>query len=235
MALHKGYGQFCPVARTAEILGERWTPLVVRELLAGSVRFNDLQRGVPRMSSALLAKRLKSLEEAGVIERRGGARGGGTEYHLTKAGRELFPIVENMGLWAQRWLRHDLVADENLDPDLLMWDIRRNAVAGRREDKRRLVVRFTFEGVPRSRRFYWLVFERGEVDLCIKDPGFDVDLEVQASIKALTEVWLGHRTLDEALKAGEVRLEGTQHDVGAFRAWFALSTFAEAAERRQVG
>src|SRR5512146_1067620 len=101
MSERKGYGQFCPIALASEVLAERWTPLVIRELLMGSVRFNDLQRGVPRMSSALLARRLKEMQFAGIVERRRGASG--FEYHLTPAGRELFPIVEKMGLWAQRW------------------------------------------------------------------------------------------------------------------------------------
>ncbi len=124
MAREKGYGQFCPVARAAELLTERWVPLIVRELLSGSVRFNDLQRGVPRMSPALLSKRLKELEHGGIIESRPAPSGRGSEYHLTKAGAELSPILEGMGLWAQRWVRDDLVESENLDPDLLMWDIR---------------------------------------------------------------------------------------------------------------
>src|SRR6185437_13741280 len=115
MSQDRGYGQFCPVALAAEVLAERWTPLVIRELLMGSVRFNDLQRGVPRMSSSLLARRLRDLQFAGVIERRRGA-GGGWEYHPTPAGRELFPLLERMGLWAQRWLRHKLVDPTHLDP-----------------------------------------------------------------------------------------------------------------------
>jgi len=124
MAGKSSYGQFCPVALAATILAERWMPLVIRELLCGSARFNDLQRGVPRMSSALLSQRLKQLQFAGIVERLHGAAG--IEYHLTPAGRELFPVIREMGFWSQRWLRHDLVNTENLDPDLLMWDIRRN-------------------------------------------------------------------------------------------------------------
>ncbi|MGB6567951.1 MAG: helix-turn-helix domain-containing protein, partial [Xanthobacteraceae bacterium] len=164
MAKKKGYGQFCPVSLAAEVLAERWMPLVIRELLCGSVRFNDLQRGVPRMSSALLAQRLKQLQFAGIVERRRGA--GGFEYHLTLAGKELFPVVEKMGLWAQRWLRHDLVETANLDPDLLMWDIRRNVVGHAPPHDGRYVAEFQLSGVPISRRRYWLVFEHGTVDLC---------------------------------------------------------------------
>lgn len=222
-----GYGQFCPIALASEVLAERWTPLVIRELLCGSVRFNELQRGLPRMSSALLASRLKKLEFAGIIERRRAA-GGGMEYHLTAAGRELFPVVEKMGLWAQRWLRHELVETANLDPDLLMWDIRRNVVRHVQNRARRHVTEFQLSGVPIKRRRYWLVFERGRVDLCYKDPGYDVDLFVKATLRVLTQIWLGHVTIEEAFREDKLRLEGSAADVAAFRSWFALSMFAPA-------
>ena len=226
MGERKGYGQFCPIALAAEVLTERWTPLVIRELLCGSVRFNDLQRGVPRMSSSLLAQRLKDLQFAGLLERRRGD--GGWEYHLTPAGRELFPVVEKMGLWAQRWLRHELVATVNLDPDLLMWDIRRNVVSKIPADDRRRVTEFQLSGVPSNRRRYWLIFEQGHADLCYKPPGFDIDLTVQASIRTLTEIWLGHVTIEEAVRTERLRLEGSRRDAAAFRSWFALSLFAPA-------
>jgi DNA-binding HxlR family transcriptional regulator len=223
----KGYGQFCPIALAAEVLTERWTPLVIRELLCGSVRFNDLQRGVPRMSSSLLVQRLKALQFAGVVERRRGD-GGGWEYQLTPAGHDLFPVVEKMGLWAQRWLRHDMVEAANLDPDLLIWDIRRNVVSKIPAGDRRLVTEFQLSGVPSNRRRYWLIFEQGHADLCYKPPGFEVDLIVQSSLRTLTEVWLGHVGIDEAVRAERLRLEGSRRDVAAFRSWFALSMFAPA-------
>lgn len=227
MAEKRGYGQFCPIALAAEILAERWMPLVIRELLCGSVRFNDLQRGVPRMSSALLARRLKELQFAGIVERRR-RKGGGFEYHLTPAGRELFPVVEKMGLWAQRWLRHDLINSANLDPDLLMWDIRRNVVARAPPRDRRYVAEFQLSGVPISRRRYWLVFEQGVVDLCYRNPGFDVDLFVEASLRVLTQIWLGHIPIDQAVREGRLHLDGSRGDVATFRSWFALSMFAPA-------
>jgi DNA-binding HxlR family transcriptional regulator len=220
-------GQFCAIALAAEVLAERWTPLVVRELLCGSVRFNDLQRGVPRMSSALLARRLKELQFAGIVERRRGAAGG-FEYHLTAAGRELFPVVEQMGLWAQRWLRHDLVDTANLDSDLLMWDIRRNVAARPAPRDGRYVVEFRLSGVPMSRRRYWLVFERGVVDLCYRNPGFDVALFVAASLRLLTQIWLGHIPIDQAIRDGRLQLDGSRGDITGFRSWFALSMFAPA-------
>jgi DNA-binding HxlR family transcriptional regulator len=238
MVEKRGYGQFCPIALAAEVLAERWTPLVVRELLCGSVRFNDIQRGVPRMSSALLARRLKELQFAGVVERRRGASGA-SEYHLTPAGRELFPVVETMGLWAQRWLRHDLVDKANLDPNLLMWDIRRN-VAGKLPPRdARYVVEFRLSGVPVDRRRYWLVFEQDAVDLCHRDPGFDVDLFVDSSLRTLTRVWLGHTPIREAIRDDRLRLYGSRSDIAAFRSWFVLSMFApagaEAAKRVEPG
>jgi DNA-binding HxlR family transcriptional regulator len=228
MAETRGYGQFCPIALAAEILAERWMPLVIRELLCGSVRFNDLQRGLPRMSSALLAQRLKRLQFAGIIERRRGDGGSAMEYHLTVAGRELFPVIETMGLWAQRWLRHDLFDTANLDPDLLMWDIRRTVAAHAPKRARRLVVEFQLSGVPITRRRYWLVFEPGAVDLCYRDPGFDVDLFVEANLRVLTQIWLGHVALKQAIDDGRVRLDGTRAEMAAFSSWFALSPFAAA-------
>jgi DNA-binding HxlR family transcriptional regulator len=227
MAENKGYGQFCPVALAAEVLAERWTPLIIRELLMGSTRFNDLQRGLPRMSSSLLAQRLRQLQFAGVLDRRHG-EGGGFEYQLTPSGRELFPIIEGMGLWAQRWLRHELADLTNLDPDLLMWDIRRNVLKHVQVERQRHVAAFQLVGAPINRRRYWLVFERGSVDLCYKDPGFDVDLFIEADLRTLTEIWLGHVTIDDAVRKHLLRFEGARRNVAAFRSWFTLSMFAPA-------
>jgi DNA-binding HxlR family transcriptional regulator len=231
MARIKGYGQFCPVSRAAEILAERWTPLVVRELLCDSTRFNDIQRGVPLMSSSLLSRRLKALENAGIVDRQPieGARG--NEYHLTEAGRDLSPLVDGMGLWAQRWVRDDLVREENLDPTLLMWDVRRNVIAEEIPVERRYVVRFEFRGMPHNRRRFWLVFDTDGVDLCMRDYGFEVDLVVAAQVKPLVQVWLGHVPMAQAIRDGQLQLEGTARDARAFSKWFALSTFAEAGRR----
>jgi DNA-binding HxlR family transcriptional regulator len=224
----KIYGQFCPVAQAAAVLTERWTPLVVRELLCGSVRFNDLQRGVPRMSSSLLSRRLKDLENAGVLERRRAGKTG-YEYHLTAAGKELFPVIETMGVWAQRWMRDENVVAEKLDVSLLMWDVRRRADAGRlRKAGDRYVVEFQFTGPIQGHRRYWLVFDQGRVDLCYKDPGFEIGLYVISPLRTLTRVWLGHVTLAEAQRSGGLRFDGSARDIAAFRSWFALSLFAPA-------
>ena len=223
MSVKKGYGQFCPIALATEVLAERWTPLLVREMLCGSVRFNDLQRGVPRMSSGLLSKRLKDMEFAGLLERRSGA--GGIEYHLSDAGRALFPIVEQMGAWAQVWLRHKIVADENLDSDLLMWDIRRRITADAIPNATRYVVAFQLSGRPLRSR-YWIVAESGHIDLCYKDPGFEPHLTIESDLPTLTSIWLGHVSLPAAERTGRLRLHGGREDRGAFHKWFALSMFA---------
>ena len=229
----KGYGQFCPISRAAEILAERWTPLVIRELLCGSVRFNELQRGVPKMSSSLLSRRLKELEYAGIIDRRLRVNGGrGYEYHLTEAGKELMPVIMGIGEWAQRWSRDDLTAPENLDSEMLMWDVRRAVLADQFPDDRRTVVHFDFTDAPSAVRRFWLVFDQGTADLCAKDPGFDVDLYVYAKVRSLVENWLGHVPIAKSRKAGDLRLEGSRAQISKFSSWFCLSIMAPAGQER---
>jgi len=167
------------MAKAAEIVAERWTLLIIRELLAGSTRFNDLRRGVPKMSPTLLSRRLKELEAAHVIERRElKSEKGVFEYHMTESGKDLRPVVEAMGFWGQKWVEASLSL-KNLDPSLLMWDMRRNLNPIPLPDGR-TVIQFLYRELPQSKRSWWLVIEsRGEVDLCWSDPGFDVDLDVQ--------------------------------------------------------
>lgn len=228
MARDKGYGQFCPVAMAAEILAERWTPLVVREILCGSARFNDIQRGVPRMSSALLSKRLRELEHAGIIDRQPAPEGRGSIYRPTPAGQELLPILLGMGNWAQRWKRDDLVDDDKLDPDLLMWDMHRRVDGSPIPDDRRFVIQFQFAGMPANRRLYWLMFERGEIDVCMKHPGFEVDIYVNCPMRTMARVWLGHESMDAALRRDELQLDGSPGDIALFKSSLELSVFAEA-------
>lgn len=226
MAGQRGYGQFCPVSRAAEILTERWVPLIVRELCCGSTRFSQLQSGIPRMSPSLLSQRLKQLEQAGIVVRRRPPSGAGWEYLLTQAGQELFPIIEGMGRWAQRWVRDDLVAKENLDPTLLMWDVHRNVALAGIPTAPRYVTRFEFPDMKSAFRRYWLVVDDGEVDLCLKDPGFAMQLSVTARLRRLTEIWLGYVSIDQARRDGTLRLEGETPDIAAFPRWFGLSPFA---------
>ena len=214
-----GYGQFCPVAKASEVLAERWTPLVVRELLCGSHRFNELQRGVPLMSRSLLAKRLRELERAGVVERRG------AEYHLTEAGEELRPIIMGLGAWGQRWARSELPRAD-LDPRLLMWDMQRN-IETEALPTHRVVVRFRFtDPAPGLPRVTWLILDRDQVDVCYKDPGFDVDLVVAGRLRALVEVWMGDTSMSAVIRARELLVEGPRDLVRAFPGWLRRSIFA---------
>ena len=215
------YGQFCPVARAAEVFGERWTPLVVRELLCGSTRFNEIRRGVPRMSTTLLAQRLRKLEEIGVIERANGA----AEYQVTAAGEELRPIVMALGYWGSRWIGSRLKR-EQLDAGFLMWDVRRFARRELFPQERRIVVQFRFSDARQGERAWWLVVENGEVDLCRDDPGHEVTLIVESTVRALTEVWTGDLLPEQAVKRGEVRVLGAARDARNVWRWIGASVFA---------
>ncbi len=209
-----GFGQFCPVAKTSELIGERWMPLILRELMCGSSRFSEIQRGVPLISPALLSKRLTQLETARVITRT--RNGAGSRAELTEAGWELYPIIEAMGVWGQRWARSSYSADE-LDPALLMWDMRRMLKAeGLRPA--RTVVEFRFRQAPARKSLYWLVVD-GDVDLCMVDPGLPIDLHVNANLRALTEVWMGDRLMSDAVNAGLITMDGPLPLLKRFPDW----------------
>lgn len=221
-----GYGQFCPVAVASEIFAERWTPIILRELLAGSEHFNEIHRGIPRISRALLATRLRQLEQAGVISVEPLETGRGSRYRLTEAGQELRSAIEALGRWGQRWTAR--VDPRRLDPGFLMWNLRRR-VALDRLPPRRLVLCFRFTGATapgRSRRAYWLLLEPSGADLCDKDPGFEVDLYVEAQLEAVVKVWLGDLTFDHVLRRGELQLFGPPELARAFPSWWLLSPFA---------
>lgn len=222
------YKQFCPVAMSAEILCTRWTVVLLRELVAGSTRFNDLRRGVPRMSPALLSQRLKELEAAGVIERTESRREPAVhEYHLTAAGRELEPIIEAFGVWGQRWIDSDLSL-QHLDPQLLMWDMRRNLDPTPMPPKRS-VVQFKYPELPAPQRDYWLIVApEEEVDLCSVDPGHDVDLYVSCDLRTMTAIWMGHDTVRAALGGNRLLLTGDRKLATDMQTWLGLSPFAKA-------
>jgi DNA-binding HxlR family transcriptional regulator len=225
-----GYGQFCPVARGAELFAERWTPLIVRELLRGPAHFNELRRGLPRISRSLLVDRLTTLERAGILERRPTANGHGHEYRLTKAGQELDAVVDALGSWAYKWISRDLRPD-NLDPALLMWVIERR-IRVENLPQQRVVVHFRFRRL--LAHAYWLVLERPQVDLCFTDPGFGVDLFVDAEVKALTQVYLGHLTVAAAVRNGDVMLKGAPAYRRAFASWIGVSPYARDRVRSRV-
>ena len=201
------------------MLTERWTPLVLRELaLTGSRRFNDIQRGVPLMSSSLLSKRLRQLERAGIIERRQRSVGKGSEYHLTPAGEELGPVFAQLGVWSERWLRRPIF-EETPDTGLLMWWVR-TTVRTDALPAGRSVIHFRFRGAPEKLRYFWLVLP--EADLCLSDPGFEIDVTVRSDPKTLTAVWMGDLRLAEALQSGAIELEGRRELVRSFPKWFGL-------------
>jgi DNA-binding HxlR family transcriptional regulator len=227
--MRKGYGQFCPVAKGAEVLAERWTPLVVRELLEGSTRFNDLHRGVPLMSRSMLSLRLKQLEDVGVVTRKNG--GQGTEYHLTEQGREFAPIIHMLGEWGQRWYRTNF-GDDELDVSLLMWDIHRK-VHPEHFPSGRTTVQFDFTGVPAGRRQWWLVSAISGVDVCPIDPGFEVDLHVTTQLRVLTQIWLGDVTYRIALTRGDIKLDGPRPLQRSFEQWLGRSGLADVKDARR--
>lgn len=223
------YKQFCPVAMAAEVLCTRWTIVLLRELMAGSTRFNDLRRGMPRMSPALLSRRLKELEEAGIVVRkrpRGGA--GIYEYHLSEAGRELEPIIEAFGIWGQRWIEKE-PSLQNLDAQLLMWDMRRNLDPAPMPE-RRSVIHFQYPEQPVSARTWWLVVEAdGEVDLCSIDPGFEVDLYVSTDLRTMTAIWMGYDTVRRA--ASRLHMSGDKKIAANMQTWLGLSPLAKVQKR----
>ena len=182
------YGQFCPIAKAMEVLDERWTLLVVRELLLGSRHFNELRRGNPKMSPALLSKRLRSLERAGVVRRTD--EGGRSSYELTPSGEELRPVVEALGAWGVRWVGE--LGEQDLDPHLLMWDVRRT-VPVESWPRRRTVLAFEFEDVAAKVGRWWLCVSGDDVDICDYDPGFEVDATITTSLRTMTEIWRGDR------------------------------------------
>jgi DNA-binding HxlR family transcriptional regulator len=225
------YNQFCPVAMAAEILGARWTLVLLRELVVGSTRFNDLRRGVPRMSPALLSKRLKDLETAGIVTRSPVVgEPGAFEYRLTEAGRELKPVIEAIGCWGQRWI--DIEASlEKLDPNLLMWDMRRN-IDPKPMPQCRNTIQVIFTDLPQTRRNWWLVVEPGqEVDLCSVDPGFDVDLYLSTDLRTMTEIWMGHTAIARAKEQGKLLITGSRQLEADLGSWMCLSPFARVEKR----
>jgi DNA-binding HxlR family transcriptional regulator len=214
----KGYGQYCPMAVACEVLTERWTPLVVRELLSGSRRFNDIRRGVPLMSPTLLSKRLRTLERSGIVDRVtvGGPRT--VEYRLTPAGQAIRPIVDALGAWGSEW-SDDLLDPANLDAAYLMWDLRRNVITAQLPSDR-VVAHFHLSGSSTNKSRFWLVFDEGRTDLCLTDPGFDVDLHIDCHVRVLVRYKLGMTEIAQAARTGELRLSGRRDLVRAFPTWF---------------
>ncbi len=225
------YKQFCPVAMASEILCTRWTVVLLREFVAGSTRFNDLRRGVPRMSPALLSQRLKDLEAAGIICRKASPTEPGVfEYHLTDAGRELKPVVEAFGIWGQRWIDTELSL-QHLDVSLLMWDMRRQLDPTPLPEKR-CTIHFEYPELSGPRRHWWLVVDKSFVDLCLLDPGNEIDLSVTGSLRSMTAIWMGVSTVEKEIEAGQLDIAGDPSLARSMQKWLGLSPFAK--ERNRV-
>ena len=242
--MRQAYGQFCPVALASEVLAERWTLLIVRELLAGARRFNDIRRGVPRLSATLLKQRLQTLEHAGVVEHRTAREVSGTEretsratrsasgeardalhssYCLTRAGLALKPIISAIGEWGQRWSRD--IGPEDLDPGWLVWAMHRRLNSAAMLPGR-TVIEIEFSDAPPKQRRFWLVHCDGHVDVCLKDPGFDTTVRVATRLRVFAEVWRGIRSLRDELRARTIQLHGSPAHCRAFPRWLLLSAYA---------
>jgi DNA-binding HxlR family transcriptional regulator len=225
----KSHGQFCSIARTLDLLGERWTLLVVRELLGGTTRFNDVRRGVPRISRTMLSARLRTLHDAGVVTRQPDEAGGPT-YTLTDAGRELAGVLRELGTWGQRWLPRTTPRVE-LDADLLLWDMRRRV----RLDAlpaAPVVVRVELSDVRGRAGVRFLLLRRSEVSLCAENPGFPEELSLRASLRTLTAWWRGDLSLAEARAEG-LLVDGRRERVRDFPRWFPRYAFADVAPARR--
>lgn len=220
------YGQFCPVAKASDIIGERWTVLILRELLLGTTRYNDFQRALSRISPTLLSKRLKMLEEKGLIVRKRPPGAKNYEYHLTACGRELEPMIEHLAVWGMRWARGQMT-DVELDVEFLMWDLQRRLQTERLPEGE-TVICFEFDELERFKR-WWLVACQDQVDLCSENPGKEVDLYINSTVRDLALVWRGDVPMVEALRNQSIRTHGNVHLARTIRDWLGICLYAEVA------
>tara|TARA_R110000782_G_scaffold33095_3_gene80207 strand:+ start:698 stop:1405 length:708 start_codon:yes stop_codon:yes gene_type:complete len=219
-----GYGQFCPVAKATEIVGEKWTLLILRELLLGTTRFNDFQRAMSRMSPTLLAKRLRQLEQAGIVIRKKISGQRGYEYRLTAAGKELAPVVEVLAIWGMRWARSQLTDDE-LDVEFLMRELQRRLQTEHLPDGQ-TVICLIFDELKKHKA-WWLLIDDDTVDVCTEDPGRDVDLYLNSSVRAVVEVWEGDLEVRTALRSGAIKAHGPRHLVRTLPDWFGVCLYKD--------
>lgn len=217
------YGQFCPVAKSAEILGDSWSLLIVRELLLGSNRFSQLHRGMPKISPTVLNTRLKSLEANGVIVKRPISGQRGHEYRLTPAGKELAPVIESLVVWGMRWARDEL-RDDEMDVAFLMFDVERNLVTDELPGGE-TVLCFQFTDLAEYQK-WWVICDGNDRDLCYQDPGKDVSAYITSTSRDLVHVWMGDVPLDQALSEERVVVLGDAAVCKRFRKWFPLSAGA---------
>jgi DNA-binding HxlR family transcriptional regulator len=223
--MSSSYGQFCPISMAAEVVCSRWTMLVLRELLCGSTRFNDLRRGVPRMSPTLLSKTLKELEALGVVRADPTGQPGINDYRLTPAGEDLRPLVMGLGTWGHQWLE-ETMALQKLDPTLLMWDMHRG-IKATLFPAGRITVQFSYPEMEENHREYWLVVTDGDVEVCWVNPGYDVDLWVRCPLRVMTSIWMGYTSLKAEIASGALEVDGDHGLARTMPAWLGLSPFAK--------
>lgn len=225
---HDGYNQFCPVAKACEVLEPRWTLLLLAEMWSGSTRFNEIRRGVPGMSPTLMSKRLRQMEERGLVQRLRHPGSGEIHYRTAAIADELEPIVRALGSWAHRNIDADVTL-ENLDARLLMWNMRRKIDPAALPTARRSVICFIYPELPREEQSYWLLCRPGNpVDLCSTDPGHAVDLFVTADLKALTSAWIGLSSLKAEIERDKITLVGDAAMAASIGAWMVRSSYATA-------
>jgi len=213
----RSYGQFCPVAKAAEVFCERWTPLIVRDLAVRPMRFSELQRGVPLMSPTLLTKRLRQLEAEGIVERKRTDSGRGWLYQLTSSGHEFAPIIGQLGTWGQRWSRRAL-AEGEVDLGLLVWALERG-VSPDAFGPRRNVVRLELTDQPAHKKFWWYVNQDGRTEMCVENPGFEIVLYLAASLPDMIYIWRGDLSLSRAIDSGRLEVDGATRYRRALKAW----------------
>ena len=218
------YGQFCPVAKASELLAERWTLLILRELLLGSHRFGELQRALSRISPSLLTKRLKQLESAGIVIRKAQVGRKGLDYFLTPAGKELAPIVEHLAIWGMRWARGQL-SDDELDVEFLIWDIQRRLNTDMLPDGE-TVLCFIFDDLV-SFKNWWLIVRNREVDVCTENPGKDVDLYVNTTLRNLVEIWEGDIEIKAAQQQKLIKTQGNKRLANTMSDWLGICLYAD--------
>jgi len=218
------YGQFCPVAKAAEVLGEKWTLLIVRELLLGSTRFSQLQRALARISPTVLNKRLNTLQEAGLIVRKRASDQKGYEYHLTEASRELLPIVHQISKWGMRWARGQM-SNSELDVNLLMMDIERRVDRGKLPGGR-TILKFQFTDLKRYGE-WWIKIDGKDVELCTEDPGHDVDVYFTTDLRTMTEVWMGDTPVKQARAEKKLTVVGPPAYLKNLESWLGLYVYSD--------
>lgn len=219
----QGYGQYCPLSLASEILCQRWTVLVVSRVIAGCTRFNEIHRGLPQMSPTLLSQRLEQLVHAGILETRPTPNGRWHEYVLTPAGEDLEPLVNTMAVWGQRWARD--MEMEDLDPAFLVWSMHTRVHTDRMPEGR-TVIEFSFSNAPPDARHFWLVCEADDVEMCLKDPGHEVDLRVHSDLRVFIEAWRGFRDYEAEIAAGRIELIGPIPLKKQFPSWMGLHVLA---------